>query len=119
MCTEASYSYSATAGICKASSCTVGVAHECRSKNPGCGVRQSFVLATVSVTVSLGAKPAQAEGKCSIVQKLDTVAFLHTCFPCFQIHLAIFPTHSRWLKLPHKTELHLTVSLSVSVDVIQ
>ena len=29
MCTEASYSY-----ICKASSCTVVVTHECRTKNP-------------------------------------------------------------------------------------
>ena len=29
-----------------------------------CGPRQHFVLATVSVAVSLGAKLAQAEGKC-------------------------------------------------------
>ena len=34
MCTEASDSYTATKGICKASSCTVGVTHECRTKNP-------------------------------------------------------------------------------------
>ena len=75
MCTEVSYSYTATKGICEASSCIVG--HEC-------GVRQSFVLATVSVAVSSGAMPAQAEGECSIVHRLDTVALLHTCFPCFQ-----------------------------------
>ena len=32
--TEASYSYTATKGICNARSCIVGVAHECRTKNP-------------------------------------------------------------------------------------
>ena len=69
-------------GIRKASSCVMGVAHECGTKNPNAGLRQSFVLATVSVTVSLGAKPAQAEGECSIVHRLDTVALLHACFPC-------------------------------------
>ena len=54
---EASYSYTATKGICKASSCAV------RSRmSAGRRIQvQSFVLATVSVTVSLGAKPAQAE----------------------------------------------------------
>ena len=38
---------------------------------------QSFVLAAVSGTVSLGGKPAQAEGQCLIVRRLDTVALLH------------------------------------------
>ena len=49
---------------------------------------------------------------CLIAHRLDTVALLHICFPCFQIchaHLIIFPTHSRWLKAYHKTELHLTL----------
>ena len=35
---------------------------------------------------------------CSIVHRLDTVALLHTSFPCFQTcqtHLTILPTHSR------------------------
>ena len=41
---------------------------------------QSFVPAMVSVTVSLGAKPAQAEGERLIVHRLDNVALLHTCF---------------------------------------
>ena len=48
---------------------------------------------------------------CSIVHRLDTVALLHTCFPCFQTfqtHMTILPTHSRWLKVCQKTELHLT-----------
>ena len=53
----ASYSYTATKGICKAPSCAV------RSRmSAGRRIQvQSFVLATVSVTVSLGTKPAQAE----------------------------------------------------------
>ena len=34
MCTEASCSYTATKCISKGSSCTVGIAHECRTKNP-------------------------------------------------------------------------------------
>ena len=71
---------------------------------------QSFVLATVS----LGAKPAQAEGECLIARRLNTVALLHTCFPCLQTcqaHVTILPTHSRWLKVCQKTELHLTTSL--------
>ena len=94
MCMEASYSCTATKGICKASSCAV--------RSPMSAGRriqvQSFVLATVSVTVSLGAKPARAEGKCLIVHGLDTVALLHTCIPCLQTcqtHLTILPTHSR------------------------
>ena len=45
---------------------------------------------------------------CSIVHRLDTVALLHTCFLCFQTHLAILPTHSRWSKVCQETELHLT-----------
>ena len=54
-----------------------------RTKHPNAEQGRVFVLATVSVTVSLGAKPAQAEGKCSIVHRLDTFALLHTCFPWF------------------------------------
>ena len=49
---------------------------------------------------------------CLIAHRLDTVALLHMCFPFFQTchaHLIIFPTHSRWLKACHKTELHLTL----------
>ena len=93
---EASYSYTATKGICKASSCAV--------RSPMSALRriqvQSFALATVSVTVSLGAKPAQAEGEWFNCTQLDTVALLHTCFPCLHTcltHLTILPTHSRWL----------------------
>ena len=74
---------------------------------------QSFALATVSVTVSLGAKPAQAEAECLVARRLDTVALLHTCFLCLQTcltHVTILPTHSRWLKVCQKTELHLTVT---------
>ena len=81
-------------------------------------VSESFVPATVCVTVSLGAKPAKAEGERSIVHRLDTVALLHTCFPCFQTcqtHLTILPTHPRWLKVCHKTELHLTLSVCLSL----
>ena len=107
---KASYQYTATKGICKASSCAV---RSHRSAGRRIQV-QSFVLATVSVTVSLGAKPAQAEGECLIVYRLDTVALLHTCFPCLQTcqtHLTILPTHSRWLKVCQKTELHLTCLL--------
>ena len=80
---------------------------------------QSFVLATVSVTVSLGAKPAQAEGECSIVHRLDTSALLHTFLPCLQTcqtYLTIPATHSRWLKVCQKTELHLALcNLSYSL----
>ena len=49
-------------------------------EGPKCGLKQYFVTATVSVPVSLGAKPAQAEGVCCIVHRLDTVALLHICF---------------------------------------
>ena len=48
---------------------------------------------------------------CCITHRLDTVALLPICFPCFQtchVHLTIFPTHLRWLKSCHKMELHLT-----------
>ena len=65
----------------------------------------------------LGRK-AQAEGECSIVHRLDTVALLHTCFPCFQTcqtHLSVLPTHSRWLKVCHETELHSTLSFSFTL----
>ena len=65
----------------------------------------SVVPATVSVTVSLGARPAQAEGECLIVQRLDTVALWCTCFPCLhtcQTHLTFLPTHSRSLKVCQK-----------------
>ena len=34
---------------------------EAHDEGPECGLRQDFVLATVSVAVSLGAKPAKAE----------------------------------------------------------
>ena len=77
-------------------------------EEPECGVRQSFVLATVSVAVSLGAKPAQAEGECSIVHRLDTVALLHTCIPCLQTcqtHLTMIPTRLSWLKVCHKNRV--------------
>ena len=97
---EASYSNTATKGICKAPSCAV--------RSPVTAGRRTQVhLATVSVTVSMGAKPAQAEGKCSSVHRLDTVALLHTCFLSLQTcqtHLTILPTHSRWLKVCRKTE---------------
>ena len=33
-------------------------------EGPKCGLRQDFVPAAVSVAVSLGAKPARAEGEC-------------------------------------------------------
>ena len=94
---EASYSYTATKGICKAPSCAVGSPMSAGRK---IGM-QSFVPATVSVTVSLGAKPSKAEGECPCVHRLDTVALLHTCFPCLQTcqsYVTILPTHSRWLK---------------------
>ena len=63
-----------------------------------------FVSVTVFVAVSLGAKLAQTEGKCSIARRLDTVALLHTCFPC---HRAVVCTrsllmHSRWLQVATK-----------------
>ena len=90
-----------------------GIAHECKAKDLNA---EFFVLATPSVTVSLGAKPAQAEGECLIVHRLDTVALLHTCFPSLQTcqtHLTILPTHSHWLKVCQKTELHLTWKRSV------
>ena len=80
-----------------------------KDEEPECVARQSFVLATVSVTVSLGAKPAQAEGEC--FNCTQTVALLHTCFFCFQTcqtHLTVLPTRSRWLNVCHKTELRLT-----------
>ena len=100
-----------TKGICKASSCAVG-----SPMSAGRRIQvQSFVVATVSV--SLGAKPAQDEGECLIVHRLDTVALLHSCLLCLQTcqtHLVILPTHSRWLKVCQKTELHLTLSLFVS-----
>ena len=79
MRTEASYSHTGTKGISKASSCAVGVAHECSTKN----LNAEFCSGN-GECLSLGAKPAQAEGECSIVHRLDTVALLHTCFPCFQ-----------------------------------
>ena len=50
-------------------------------------------------------------------RRLDTVAHLHICFPCFQdcrAHLITLPTHSRWLQSCHKIDLHLTLPLSVS-----
>ena len=71
---------------------------------------QSFVLATVSVTVSLGAKPAQAEGKNA--RRLDTVTLLHICF------WITLPTQSRWLKVATRQICICqsgSVSLSVSV----
>ena len=40
----------------------------------------------------------------------STPLLLHTCSPGFQTcqtHLTILPTHSRWLKVCNKTELHL------------
>ena len=39
--------------------------------------------------------------ECSIVHRLDTVALLHTCFPCFQtcrVHVITLRTHLRWRK---------------------
>ena len=110
---EAGYSYTATEGHLQGFELCCEIAHECRAENSSA----EFVLATVSVTVSLGAKPAQAEGECLIVHRLDTVALLHTCFPCLQTcqtHLTILPTHSRWLKVCQKTELHLILFLSLS-----
>ena len=111
---EASYSYTAMKDKSKASSCVVE-----STMSAGRKIRmQSCVVATVSVTVSLGAKPAQADGECLIVHRLDTIALLHICFPCLQIcqtHVTVLPTHSRWLKVCQKTELHLTpLSLPLS-----
>ena len=74
---EASYSYTATKGICKASSCAVG-----SPMSAGRRIRvQSFVLATVSVTVSLGAKPAQAERRIRVGSRCarNRVAFDTVC----------------------------------------
>ena len=34
------------------------------------------------------------------------------------MHLTIFPTHSRWLKMRHTTDFHLTLSLSLSLSPI-
>ena len=73
----------------------------------------------VSVTVSL----AQSQPKLReslIARRLDTVALLHTFFPCLQTcqtHVTSLPTHSRWLKVCQKTELHLTLCLSLSLSV--
>ena len=47
-----------------------------QDEEPECDPRQDFAAAAVSVTVSLGAKPAQAEGDCLIVHRLVTVAHL-------------------------------------------
>ena len=97
--------------------CTTVSCRSAHDEGPECGLRQDFVLATVSVAVSLDGKLAQAEEECCIPHGLDTDAFLHICFPCFQtchVHLTIFPTHSRWLKSCHKKELHLTLSFSLS-----
>ena len=47
-----------------------------------CGRERVFVSVTVSVVVSLGAKPAQAEGMCWIAHRLGVVTLLHICFPC-------------------------------------
>ena len=50
------------------------------------------------------------------MHRLVTVALVHTSFSCFltcPAHLITLPTHSRWLKLCRKIELHLTWLRSV------
>ena len=62
----------------------------------------SLFSATVSIKVSLGAKPAQAEGECWVARRLG-----HCCTPAHLLpllsrlvraHLVTLPAHSRWLK---------------------
>ena len=54
-----------------------------------------------------------------VVDRCTDLTPLHSCTvasfsqPC-HAHLATFPTHSRWLKACHKTDLHLTWWRSVS-----
>ena len=60
---------------------------------------------TVSVEVSFGAKLAQAEGKCWLARRFDTVTLLHIPFLLSQswcAHLIALPSHSRCLKFATK-----------------
>ena len=57
----------------------------------------------MSVDVSLGTKLAQLR---------ERVGVLFSLSPSCCVHLITLPTHSRWLKLPHKTDFHLTLFLS-------
>ena len=45
------------------------------------------------------------------VQHRGTLAHLHPCFQSCRVDLTILPTHSRWLKVCLKTQLHVTLSL--------
>ena len=52
-----------------------------------CNVSYDRVFASVTViaVVGLGAKLAQAAGKCQIAHRLDTVKLLHIPFPCHRV----------------------------------
>ena len=73
--------------------------HTAKECNVSCD--RIFASVTVIVVVSLGAKPAQAEGECWFAHSLHIPFFCHRV--CC-VHLITLPTHPRWLKVARQPD---------------
>ena len=68
---------------------------ESMAKECNVSIDRVFVSVSMSVEVSLGAKSAQAEEKCWLAHRLDTVTLLHICFLCHRAVVCTRPLFQR------------------------